>query len=92
MLNLFAYTGGFTGYAAAGGAERSDTVDLSNTYLDWAAHNLRLNGYDTPRHQLVRADSREWLREAARTRDRYELIFLDPPTFSNSTFRSKSAP
>jgi 23S rRNA (guanine2445-N2)-methyltransferase / 23S rRNA (guanine2069-N7)-methyltransferase len=84
FLNLFCYTASATVYAAAGGAARSTSVDLSNTYLDWAAQNLRLNGLDTARHQLLRADCRDWLREAARTRDRYELIFLDPPTFSNS--------
>ena len=84
FLNLFCYTASATVYAGAGGATRSVSVDLSNTYLDWAAQNLRLNGLDTARHQLLRADCREWLREAAQSRDRYELIFLDPPTFSNS--------
>ena len=57
------------------------TVDLSATYLDWARRNLELNGIHGPRHELIRADCRQWLN---RTRDRYDLIFLDPPTFSNS--------
>ncbi len=84
FLNLFCYTASATVYAAAGGAARSTSVDLSNTYLDWAAQNLRLNGLDPASHQLLRADCRDWLREAAQARERYELIFLDPPTFSNS--------
>lgn len=84
FLNLFCYTASATVYAGAGGAARSTSVDLSNTYLNWAEQNLRLNGLDPARHQLVRSDCREWLRAAAGSRDRYELIFLDPPTFSNS--------
>jgi 23S rRNA (cytosine1962-C5)-methyltransferase len=56
MLNLFAYTGSFSVYAAAGGATTTDTVDLSNTYLDWAARNFAANGLDRERHALIRAD------------------------------------
>jgi 23S rRNA (guanine2445-N2)-methyltransferase / 23S rRNA (guanine2069-N7)-methyltransferase len=84
FLNLFAYTGTATVYAAAGGARASTSVDLSRTYLDWAERNLGLNGLATRHHELVQADCREWLDEAARRRERYDLIFLDPPTFSNS--------
>jgi 23S rRNA (cytosine1962-C5)-methyltransferase len=84
MLNLFAYTGSFTVYAAAGGAIASDTVDLSNTYLDWAARNFALNGLDTGRHTLIRADVLEWLDLALDEGRRYDLIVLDPPSFSNS--------
>jgi 23S rRNA (guanine2069-N7)-methyltransferase / 23S rRNA (guanine2445-N2)-methyltransferase len=84
FLNLFAYTGTATVYAAAGGAASTTSVDLSHTYLDWAQRNLALNGFGGSRHSLVRADCREWLRERARERERYELIYLDPPTFSNS--------
>ena len=84
VLNLFCYTASATVYAADGGAARTTSVDLSNTYLDWAAANLRQNGLDPARHRLLRADCREWLRETAGGRERYELIFLDPPTFSNS--------
>ncbi len=84
FLNLFAYTGTATVYAAAGGARTSTSVDLSRTYLDWAERNLGLNNFATRHHELVQADCREWLEEAARTRRQYDLIFLDPPTFSNS--------
>jgi 23S rRNA (guanine2445-N2)-methyltransferase / 23S rRNA (guanine2069-N7)-methyltransferase len=84
FLNLFAYTATATVYAAAGGAVSSTSVDLSRTYLDWARHNLTLNGVTEGRHVLVQADCREWLQHATRGRERYDLIFLDPPTFSNS--------
>ena len=84
FLNLFAYTGTATVYAAAGGARDTTTVDLSATYLDWARANLVLNGFDGPQHRRVQADVREWLRTACAQGERYELIFCDPPTFSNS--------
>jgi len=84
FLNLFAYTGTATVYAAAGGAASTATVDLSRTYLDWAQRNLVLNGFTGAAHQLVQADCRGWLREAAQGAGRFDLIFLDPPTFSNS--------
>ncbi|MEJ1961982.1 MAG: bifunctional 23S rRNA (guanine(2069)-N(7))-methyltransferase RlmK/23S rRNA (guanine(2445)-N(2))-methyltransferase RlmL [Gammaproteobacteria bacterium] len=84
FLNLFAYTSTATVYAAAGGARSSTSVDLSRTYLDWSERNLGLNNLATRHHALVQADCREWLDEAARTRDQFDLIFLDPPTFSNS--------
>ena len=82
FLNLFAYTGTATVYAAAGGASQTTTVDLSNTYLDWARRNLALNRLDGGQHRFVHADCRNWLQEAAG--GPYDLIFLDPPTFSNS--------
>ena len=84
FLNLFAYTGTATVYAAAGGARASTTVDLSSTYLDWAQSNLELNGLARAQHELVRADVREWLTAAVQRGERYGLIFCDPPTFSNS--------
>lgn len=84
FLNLFAYTSTATVHAAAGGARASTSVDLSRTYLDWSERNLGLNGFATRQHELVQADVREWLDEAARSRNHYDLIFLDPPTFSNS--------
>jgi len=84
MLNLFAYTGSFTVYAAAGGAVASDTVDLSNTYLDWAARNFALNGLDRGAHALIRADASAWVESARAEGRRYGLIVLDPPAFSNS--------
>lgn len=82
VLNLFCYTGAVTVHAAVGGARSTDSVDLSRTYLDWAARNLRLNGLDTSAHRLLRADCRQWLAEGRG--GCYELIFLDPPSFSNS--------
>ncbi|MFT7582271.1 MAG: 23S rRNA G2069 N7-methylase RlmK/C1962 C5-methylase RlmI [Myxococcota bacterium] len=82
VLNLFAYTGTFTVYAAAGGAKSTTTVDLSGTYLDWAAENFELNGMEDGSHVIVRADVLRWLTEA--TPESYDLVVLDPPTFSNS--------
>jgi len=84
FLNLFSYTGSFTVYAAAGGATESESVDLSNTYLGWAARNLRLNGCDPVRHRLVRANAFDYLDGAARAGKHFDLIVLDPPSFSNS--------
>ncbi len=90
VLNLFAYTGSFTCYARAGGATATVTVDLSNTYLDWAARNLELNGFTTgPEHRLERADCLAWLDQAPRATQRFDLIVCDPPTFSNSTSMPK---
>ncbi len=82
FLNLFCYTASASVYAAAGGARHSLSIDLSGTYLDWAAENFRVNTLATAEHELLRADCREWL-AAARTAS-WDLIFLDPPTFSNS--------
>ena len=84
FLNLFAYTGTATVYAAAGGATTTTTVDMSNPHLDWARRNLALNGYGDTRHHYIQADCLTWLAQAASQRERYGLIFLDPPTFSNS--------
>ena len=84
FLNLFAYTGSFTVHAARAGASHSTTVDLSNTYQAWTARNLALNGIDAQSHRLVRADVLAWLTEAVAARGHYDLIVLDPPSFSNS--------
>ncbi len=85
FLNLFAYTCTATVYAAAGGAATTLSVDMSNTYLNWAQRNFELNGLSPRTNGLVQADCRLWLQDAARTREpRYDLIFIDPPTFSNS--------
>ncbi|SKA78031.1 23S rRNA (guanine2445-N2)-methyltransferase / 23S rRNA (guanine2069-N7)-methyltransferase [Thiothrix eikelboomii] len=83
VLNLFCYTGAVSVHAAAGGASRVDSVDLSSTYLAWAEDNfqlnhLKLNPYN---YRTIRANAVEWL---ANCKQRYDLIFLDPPTFSNS--------
>jgi len=85
FLNLFAYTGSGTVYAAAGGASSTTTVDMSNTYLDWAKDNMAVNGFTEESHQYIRANCVEWLQQAQQGEKRYDLIFLDPPTFSNSS-------
>jgi 23S rRNA (guanine2445-N2)-methyltransferase / 23S rRNA (guanine2069-N7)-methyltransferase len=82
FLNLFGYTGSATVYAAAGGARSTTTVDLSRTYLDWTRRNLELNGFSGREHVLMQADVLEWLGGAPAAG--WDLVFLDPPTFSNS--------
>ncbi len=81
FLNLFAYTGTATVHAGLGGARSTVSVDLSRTYLDWARRNLELNGLTGPNHRLIQGDVLDWVNAE---RGRYGLIFLDPPTFSNS--------
>lgn len=81
VLNLFCYTGTATVCAAAGGARNTTSVDMSNVYISWAEKNLELNGHKNSSHELIRADCLEWV---TRCKDQYDLIFLDPPTFSNS--------
>nr|WP_298412691.1 bifunctional 23S rRNA (guanine(2069)-N(7))-methyltransferase RlmK/23S rRNA (guanine(2445)-N(2))-methyltransferase RlmL [uncultured Halomonas sp.] len=85
FLNLFCYTGTATVQAVLGskegGASDSVSVDLSNTYLEWARDNLALNRIDPSRHRVVREDCFHWLQTAG---SEFDLIFLDPPTFSNS--------
>lgn len=81
FLNLFAYTGTATVYAAAAGARRTTTVDLSNTYLQWAQENMKLNGFRDRGHEFVQMETMAWLKQC---RDRYDVIFVDPPSFSNS--------
>lgn len=82
FLNLFCYTGAFTVHAAAGGAESTTSVDLSNTALDWTGANLRLNGFSGPRHELVRSDVTRWLGQVRGRR--WSLAVLDPPSYSIS--------
>ncbi|MDR2797782.1 MAG: class I SAM-dependent methyltransferase [Treponema sp.] len=102
VLNLFCYTGAFSVYAAAGGAAEIDSLDLSNTYLDWAALNFRLNRFEArrietpkggpidvdrpglPRYRLIRRDVLSFLAQSLGTRLSWDLIILDPPSFSNS--------
>jgi 23S rRNA (guanine2445-N2)-methyltransferase / 23S rRNA (guanine2069-N7)-methyltransferase len=84
FLNLFAYTGAATVHAAAGGASRTVSVDTSNTYLEWGKRNFGLNGIVGPAHEIVRSDSLTFLR---RGRDAYDLMLIDPPSFSNSKSR-----
>ncbi len=81
FLNLFAYTGSATVHAAVGGAKSTTTVDMSNTYLRWAQENMELNNQLGDQHEFVQADCLQWLQEVD---DTFDLIFIDPPTFSNS--------
>ncbi|GAA5079937.1 bifunctional 23S rRNA (guanine(2069)-N(7))-methyltransferase RlmK/23S rRNA (guanine(2445)-N(2))-methyltransferase RlmL [Lysobacter panacisoli] len=81
FLNLFGYTGAATVHAAVGRARLTTTVDLSATYLEWCADNLRENGIGGTRHRLVQADALTWLEADTQ---QYDLVFCDPPTFSNS--------
>ncbi|XTZ37019.1 bifunctional 23S rRNA (guanine(2069)-N(7))-methyltransferase RlmK/23S rRNA (guanine(2445)-N(2))-methyltransferase RlmL [Salmonella enterica] len=81
FLNLFSYTGSATVHAGLGGARTTTTVDMSRTYLEWAERNLRLNGLSGRAHRLIQADCLAWLRD---TDEQFDLIFIDPPTFSNS--------
>jgi 23S rRNA (guanine2445-N2)-methyltransferase / 23S rRNA (guanine2069-N7)-methyltransferase len=81
FLNLFCYTGTATVVAARGGAQSTTSVDASRVYLDWARRNLALNGLSLEGHSFYRADVLTWLRDEERS---YDLVFLDPPTFSNS--------
>ena len=81
FLNLFCYTGTATVHAAAGGARSTVSVDTSNTYTDWAKDNMALNGYGERKHKYVKEDCFTFLKTS---KDRFDLIFLDPPTFSNT--------
>jgi len=85
FLNLFAYTGSFTSYAAAGGAKRTVTVDMSRTYQAWAQRNLVHNGFRPgPQHNFVQSDVLAFVQRMREARARFDLIMLDPPSFSNS--------
>ena len=81
VLNLFSYTGSASVHAAIGGAKSITTVDMSKTYLKWAEENFAINGLKNPRFRFEQADCLKWLEHA---QGQYDLIFLDPPTFSNS--------
>lgn len=109
FLNLFAYTGVATLHAAAQGASRTTTVDMSQTYLDWARRNMQRAGFTGQAHRFIRADVLSWVENqakqqiqsdtatagsvgvagAADSTDRYDVVFLDPPTFSNSKTMGK---
>jgi 23S rRNA (guanine2445-N2)-methyltransferase / 23S rRNA (guanine2069-N7)-methyltransferase len=81
FLNLFCYTGSATVHAALGGARSTTSIDLSNTYLDWLQNNLRLNDIQGEHHRVEKEDCRKWLQGSSA---QYDLILLDPPSFSNS--------
>ena len=83
ILNLFCYTGSFSVYAAAGGASEIVSVDLSKTYLNWAEKNMALNGFtDSSKFKCIQGDVLQWLDEFPE--NYFDLVILDPPTFSNS--------
>ena len=85
FLNLFSYTGTASVHAAIGGAKSTLTVEMSNTYLQWAENNFELNDLSGEQYQFVRSDSSQWLEDAQKNlKKQFDLIFLDPPTFSNS--------
>ncbi|MCI5523265.1 MAG: class I SAM-dependent methyltransferase [Spirochaetia bacterium] len=91
VLNLFCYTGSFSVYAAEGGAKRVESVDMSNTYIEWAKSNMELNGFtDKEKYIFTRQDANGFLnqknaeKENPEGTNRYDIIILDPPTFSNS--------
>jgi len=81
FLNLFGYTGTATVFAAMGGACSTTTVDLSNTYLHWANLNMSLNGFSNTSHKMLKADCLDWIYKTDKV---FDLIFVDPPTFSNT--------
>jgi len=93
VLNLFSYTGSASVYAAAGGATQVTTVDLSQTYLDWAKRNMALNGrvaaVAQANTEFVRSDTMVFLAQAARAHKAWDVAFVDPPTFSNSKAMGK---
>lgn len=82
LLNLFCYTASATVQAALAGAKSSLSIDMSNTYLDWAQRNFELNSLSSAKHQVLRADCLKWLEQEGD--QSFDVIFLDPPTFSNS--------
>jgi len=90
FLNLFAYTGTASVYAARGEALSTTTVDMSRTYLDWASRNLALNGFGNANHRLIQVDCLQWLHTAAEQKRRWGLILLDPPSFSTSKRMSET--
>lgn len=84
FLNLFSYTGTASIYAASGGAKSTTSVDLSKTYTAWAIKNLYLNGFNSHDHQVIQEDCMSWLEIEKNKKKKFDLIFVDPPTFSNS--------
>jgi len=83
FLNLFSYTSSVSVYAASAGA-RTTSVDMSNTYINWSIRNFKLNNLTVNDHDFIKADCIKWLSSDANKDNRYQLIFIDPPTFSNS--------
>lgn len=84
FLNLFSYTCTASVHAAVGGARSTTSVDMSQTYLNWGRKNLALNGLADTHHEFIQADCTKWLEQAQNEKARFDLIFIDPPSFSNS--------
>lgn len=84
VLNTFAYTGSFSVYAAAGGAEKTTSVDLSETYCEWIKKNLALNDLPLEKNWVYKMDTLEFFRYAKRKELKYDIIIIDPPTFSKN--------
>ena len=84
LLNLFCYTASVSVYAATAGAKTTTNVDMSRTYLDWAKRNFAKNSIDLSKHRFIREDCLQWLEATKCAGEKFDLIFLDPPTFSNS--------
>ncbi|NQT57697.1 MAG: class I SAM-dependent methyltransferase [Bacteroidetes bacterium] len=90
ILNLFCYTGSFSVYAAAGWASEIVSVDLSGTYLHWAEENMKINSLLSETFRFVQDDCKNFLDMAEKQKDKYDLIILDPPSFSNSRKTDKT--
>jgi len=84
FLNLFSYTCTASVHAAMGGARSTVSVDMSTTYLNWGRKNLTLNGLPEKNHEFIQADCLQWLKDAQKSQQRFDIIFMDPPSFSNS--------
>ncbi len=84
VLNLFSYTGAFSVYAAAGGAMKVDSVDLSSTYTEWAKDNLLKNGFEGENYNCIATDALKFIIESVKEGRKYDLVIFDPPSFSNS--------
>jgi 23S rRNA (cytosine1962-C5)-methyltransferase len=84
VLNLFAYTSSFGVQAAAGGAKLTKNVDMSNTYCAWSNDNFAINGFSALKNAVIRADCLKFLEDEFKTRNRYDIIVIDPPTISRS--------
>ena len=84
MLNLFAYTGSVSVHAALHGAKQVTTVDMSNTYVEWSKDNFELNKLTGHQYDFVQADCLQWLKTYDEAKPKFDVIFIDPPTFSNS--------
>ncbi|MCI7607444.1 MAG: class I SAM-dependent methyltransferase [Spirochaetales bacterium] len=85
VLNIFSYTSSFSVYAAKGGAESVESVDLSNVYTAWSRRNLERNGFlDESKYKVVAEDARSFLERAVEEKRRYDIVIFDPPAFSNS--------